>query len=196
VPDPGMPVSDLHCYARGVFLILEDGSVADYDLDLLADVLAVQDRELAARSAEAGAVQDPDAFGIFDRMEHATGLGFVACQTYMTSTYAQAGVRKSEALRLGPQHSSGESVVQAITHAANYWKHRDEWVLDGDGRREERIRAAFDRIGFPVDTDYPLSGILTELVSPASPAFAPLVAVFADWRTAVVRHADASGSSS
>jgi hypothetical protein len=100
----------------------------------------------------------------------------------MTATYGFLNMQKSRALAVGPTHTTGQRVVEIVNHAANYWKHREEWHLDRSPANENRIRAAFDAVGFPVDLDYPLIGVLTELVDPEPAAFKPLVAKLASWR--------------
>jgi hypothetical protein len=155
----------------------------DPDLDMLAEVLLVLDRQLETiLDGWQDAAEEAEALGYFDRAEHTTGLGFVACQAYMTATYGHLKIQKSIALTAGPLHRSGQRTVQIINHAANYWKHRDEWHLDKCTTNQTRIRIAFDAIGFPVDLDYPLSGVLTELASPDLAAFKPLVGQLVKWR--------------
>jgi hypothetical protein len=164
-----------------MFLVGSDG-IADFDLDLLSDVLAPLDKHLELICREFFEVPDPDASGHFERAEYVTGLGFVACQAYLTSTYSFLGVQKVKAIMIGPVHRSGRTAVSIINHAANYWKHRDEWILDSSDTKRKRIAEVFEDVGFPVDTDYPLSGILTELVTPSAAAFAPLLLVLESWR--------------
>src|SRR3546814_11527592 len=86
-----------------------------------------------------------DERGYVDVAEHRTGLAFVACQTYMATVCGAVGIDKSAALRKGPQHPGGLSKVQIINHAANYWKHNNEWALTKPDRRRELIEKAFDR---------------------------------------------------
>jgi hypothetical protein len=164
-------------------MLFIDGKVVDYDLDLLVDVLEVLGKHLVLILQHSAV--DPelaDQFGDFDRAEHVTGLAFAACQTYLTATCGHVGVSKDRALAVGPLHPSGRRVVSIINHVANYWKHKDEWGLDRDKARQNRIAAAFDAIGFPVGAEYPLSGILTELCSPAEAAFSSLVPLLVAWR--------------
>jgi hypothetical protein len=172
--------------------------VFDPDLDLLAEVLGVIDGQLAVIlgdwDVDAQAAEEAEAMGYFDRAEHITGLGFVAYQAYMTATYGYLRIAKPQALIVGPFHKSGQSVFEIINHAANYWKHRDEWHLDKSPGRENRIRDAFEAVGFPIDLDYPLSGILTELVAPEQPAAKPLVAKLATWRDGLRDSGDTSDS--
>ena len=97
-----------------------------------------------------------------DRAEHITGLGFAACQAYVTATHGVMNVGKSKAFAFGPCHGSGQRIVEIVNHAANYWKHREEWHLDKSSARQNRIRNAFEAIGFSVDLDYPLSGVITD----------------------------------
>lgn len=167
-------------------MLLSRGQVAwDPDLDLLVEVLAVVDNHLAALGAKWQDASEADELGYFDRMEHMTGLGFVACQCYLVSIRGHLSCPKSMALSKGPRHHSGHTVVEIINLAANYWKHYDEWHLDKGEARQERIRNAFGSIGFSVDTEYPLSGVLAELATPDSASFAPLVSALTEWREAL-----------
>ena len=165
--------------------IIQEQSIFDPDLDMLTEVLAVFDRHLAAILEGWEDASEADSLGYFDRAEHITGLGFVACQAYLTATYGFANVKKSDALSMGPRHASGQTIAQAINHAANFWKHHDEWHLDKSLAQQDRIMRAFDSIGFPVDLDYPLSGVLTELAVPGPAAFAPLLPKLDQWREEV-----------
>jgi hypothetical protein len=167
--------------------IIAGGVVADSDLDLLTELLTVIDRQLDVILDDWQDASEADEFGYFDRAEHITGLGFVACQAYMTATYGFLNMPKSTAVAAGPSHRTGQRVVAIINHAANYWKHHEEWHLDRNQANQDRIRAAFDAVGFPVDLDYPLSGVLTELVDPQPAAFMPLVPMLAAWRDDIRR---------
>ena len=159
----------------------------DYDLELLTDVLRPLDKQLEGIVRESTQVSDPDGFGYFDRAEHITGLGFVACQWYMASMRGSLRVRKLKALALGPLHRSGLSVEEIINHAANYWKHYGEWPIDKNSNNQRRITEAFEEIGFPVGTDYPLSGILTEIVAPSEASFGSLIKLLECWRDELLK---------
>jgi hypothetical protein len=170
---------------KSIMFIIIKNEICDYDLDLLSELLRVVDGHIERILGNWQDADMADELGYFDRTEHIAGLGFVACQAYLTATYGYLGVAKSDALTIGPSHKSGLKYVQIINHASNYWKHRDEWHLDKSPAKENRIRDAFDAVGFPVDLDYPLSGILTELADPAPAAFSPLIAKLAKWRDAL-----------
>ena len=154
----------------------------DLDLDLLHQLVRIIDQHLELLAQESVEVDDPDSFGYFDRMEHLTGLGFVACQTYMSSICGSLRIEKQKALVIGPMHSSGQTMAQIINSAANYWKHNSEWILEKSNRQRKRIEETFDLVGFPINTDYPLSGVLTELAFPKPAAFQPIVATLEVWR--------------
>ena len=160
-------------------------SVIDPDLDMLAELLAVIDAQLESVLRGWRDASEADELGYFDRAEHATGLGFVACQAYLTATYGFLNVKKVPALSVGPRHKSGQTIVEIINHAANFWKHHEEWHLDKSQAHQDRVRKAFDTVGFSVDLDYPLSGILTELAVPDAAAFKPLLGKFEQWREKV-----------
>jgi hypothetical protein len=164
-----------------MFLIKEN-SVLDFDHDLLVEVLAVIDGQLDTILRGWSDAAEADEFGYFDRAEHITGLGFVACQAYMTATYGFMNLAKSRALSLGPRHKTGQTIADIINHAANFWKHYDEWHLEKGIAKHDRTRAAFESLESPVDLDYPLSGILAELAVPQPPSFKLLADRLALWR--------------
>ena len=149
----------------------------------LVGSLDLQLHEVINKSLDA---QDADQFGYFDVAEHITGLGFVACQTYIATVCGGMGASKIDALKRGPQHSGGLSKAQIINHAANYWKHNNEWALEKPDRRREAIEKAFDSVGFPVGTDYPLSGVLTELSDPSSASLASVADYLREWKDAIL----------
>ena len=157
----------------------------DFDLDLLRQLVHIIDQHLEIMAQESVKVDDPDSFGYFDRMEHLTGFGFVACQTYITSICGSLRIEKQKALAIGPIHSSGQTKVQIINSAANYWKHNSEWILEKSERQRKRIEETFDSVGFPINSDYPLSGLLTELALPEPAAFQPIVSALEAWRDAL-----------
>jgi hypothetical protein len=103
--------------------------IVDFDLDLLKQLIRIIDQQLDLISEKATQVDDADSFGYFDSAEHITGFGFVACQTYMSSVYGYLKIEKQKALSIGPFHSSGQTKAHIINHAANYWKHNNEWSL-------------------------------------------------------------------
>jgi len=132
-------------------------------LELLRDLVQLIDQQIEKINHLCSEVDDPDSIGYFDRGEHVIGLGFVACQTFMSSVYGKLGISKRDALAIGPSHSSGNTKAQIINHAANYWKHNNEWNPGKKDKRRENIEKAFESVGFSVDLDYPLSNILAEL---------------------------------
>lgn len=116
----------------------------------LVNSLDVRLHEVIRKNLDA---EDADQFGYFDVAEHITGLAFVACQTYIATVCGGIGIDKSDAIKKGPQHAGGLSKAQIIKHAANYWKHNNEWPLTKTDRRRETIEKAFASVGFPVGTD-------------------------------------------
>lgn len=155
------------------------------ELSKLSGLILAVDEHLSEVCDKSVAAEDSDAFGLFDSAEHATGLGFVACQTYMATLCGALMIEKSRALSLGPTHSGGLTMVQVINHAANYWKHNNEWSLDKSAARQEAIHRAFDSVGFPVGTDYPLSGVLTELSGVFPAALKQLIPILEEWKAAM-----------
>jgi hypothetical protein len=152
-----------------------------YEIGLIKDLILMIDEKLADLLERSNDVDDPDALGYFDSAEQLTGLGLVACQTYMTAVYGILGIAKRDALLSGPRHSTGSTIVALINHGANYWKHNNEWSVSKDSRQREYTKKAFESVGFPVDLDYPLSGMLTELVAPEYASFAAILDKLEDW---------------
>lgn len=164
-----------------MFLTQRDG-VIDYDLDLLTHITALLDAQLDRDCDVAAASPDPEGMGLFDRMEHLTGLGFVACQTYLASVYGSIGIPKDLALPCGPLHRPSLSVASLVNHAANLWKHQDEWALQRNTRARDRIVEAFDDLGLPALGEYPLSGCLAEICHQTEARFRSVLPFLTQWR--------------
>ena len=157
-------------------------SMLDYDLNLLRDLVHVIDEHLDHILKESLQVDDPDGLGYFDNAEHVVGLGFVACQTYVSSVCGYLKIEKRKALSVGPLHPSGQTKVQIINHAANYWKHNSGWSFDKNSKQKKFVEDSFESVGFPVRIDYPLSGVLKELTFPNVVTFESIVKVLEAWK--------------
>ena len=159
------------------------------ELNTLRALIVIIDDHLSNICEKSLEVDDPDSFGLFDSAEHLTGLGFVACQTYMATVYGNLNIEKQLALNMGSKHRGGRTKAQIINHAANYWKHNNEWVLDKSATRRKAIESAFESVGFSVGTDYPLCGVLTELSAPFEASFRSVIDMLELWKTELVRTA-------
>jgi hypothetical protein len=157
----------------------------DYEAGQIKDLILMIDAKLSELVDTSSQVDDPDGFGYFDSAEHLIGLGCVTCQAYMTAVYGILGIDKSTALSQGPEHPSGTTIASAVNHAANYWKHNNEWAVGTTAARQARIEAAFEGLGFPVGTEYPLSGILMEVSSPDHASFQSIMTKLDNWRVAL-----------
>ena len=155
------------------------------ETNLARELIGLIDEKLSELSRKSTETEIADLLGYFDSMEHLTGLGFVTCQTYMTAVYGITKVDKKTALSFGPFHSYGASIAEVVNAAANYWKHNNEWSLDKTPKRREAIEATFKDIGFPIGTEYPLSGILTELAEPDDASFMPVMNKLRTWENEV-----------
>lgn len=159
------------------------------ETDLSKELVDTIDKRIEEIVELCNSVPDPDGFGYFDSAEHITGLGFVTLQAYMTAVYGNLGVPKKTALKLGPKHEGGYTMVKIINDAANYWKHNNEWSYEKDDKRRELIETTFDEIGFTIGTEYPLSGILTELSVPHFASFGAVFEKLQVWRNELQNHA-------
>jgi len=161
--------------------LFHNNSVYDPDLEHLSEIAAFLDSKLEELCAYSVSSEEADAFGYFDQIEHFLGFGLTAFQTYLLDTASCARRRKHETYKYGPKTTSGASKIQILNAAANYWKHREEWIFD-DGHRQAAVDKLFDEVGYSTGVDYPLSGVLTELLTPASVSFNSLLTLVTIWR--------------
>lgn len=133
--------------------------------------------------SQAAKSEDPDQFGIYDDYEHILGLGFVACQTYISSKLR--GKSKSQVLSLGPKHRCNQTFAAITNACANYWKHHDEWErasLRDDAKKTISILQA---MGADVWSSYPTSNIMQVLIAPHTPRFKNLLPFLKQWAETV-----------
>lgn len=161
----------------------------EQELETLLALVRLLDQQLGELSDRSMEAEDADAYGYFDTMEHLIGLAMVAGQTYVATVCGAIAVEKRSALKKGPSCSGGKTKVEIINHAANYWKHNNEWGAERSDRRRQAVEEAFDSVGFPVGTDYPLSGVLTELSDPKFASLGALAGILCEWKSAVLSDA-------
>src|SRR5689334_3196376 len=106
-------------------------------VDSLRDAAQFIDAQIVKYNAEARRSEDADMRGTYDAGDYVIGLGFVACQQYLTCVFAGRLIDKRAAMELGPQHACGVTYAMLVNAAANYWKHCSEW----GGQDGERYRA-------------------------------------------------------
>ncbi len=158
----------------------------EHELQTLVALVRLLDQQLSELSDRSTDAEDADAFGYFDTMEHLVGLAMVIFQTYIATVCGAISAEKRLALRNGPLHWGGMYKAEIFNHAANYWKHNNEWGAERSDRRRQVIEDAFESVGFPVGTDYPLSGVLTELSAPKFASLEPLIETLHQWKSAVL----------
>lgn len=159
--------------------------IIDIDLPLALSVLRLLDEKMDSVISQSTDFGQLDALGYLDELEHLVGFGLVGVQTYITDMASFAGLQKHDTFQYGPKTDSGTSKIQIINAVANYWKHRSEWALNGGGKRKEAIEKLFDEVGYSTDTDYPVSGVVTELLSPLDTRLFNLVGILTDWRNSM-----------
>ncbi len=156
---------------------------ADWDLDFLKMSMELIDERLDYLDNERVQCLDPDSLGVFDRLEYVTGLGFVACQTYVTAHCSRSKFqgKKYKALALGSKHTTGLSMIQLINAAANHWKHSSEWSPE---KPATAVKQTLDVIS-SLDVDlncYPVANMLYEMLTPQPARFANLLPFLVAWR--------------
>lgn len=166
-------------------ILHHNGEIIDIDLPLTLSVLRLLDDKMELIISQASDVSHLDSMGLLDELEHLVAFGVVCVQTYITDMASFARLSKHEAFEFGPTTAGGISKVQIINAAANYWKHRSEWTLNGGGKRKEAIDKLFDEVGYSTDTDYPISGVITELLTPMDTRLCNLSPILIDWRNSM-----------
>lgn len=163
----------------------------DYELSFLLDLFELLDSRIDHVNRAIDALSDPDGMGCYDDLEYASGMGFIACQRYMTSTYGPLGITKKHALGLGPVHSGGETYARIINASANYWKHHDEWKISSVVRRSrgglEPMQLETIRVIETVTPwhDYTCVNLLCELTTPNEPRLKYLLPALERWRVSL-----------
>jgi hypothetical protein len=158
------------------------GSVFDYDLNLLEQLLKVVDEEIAKVDADFDSDPDPDGSGLLQCGDGLYGLGFVACQQYLNVTYKDLAfpTDRQKSIQGGPKFSATLSYAQVVDAAANFWKHNGEW--DGSDRREKKTRNVLEAV-FPSGKDYLMANLLHELLGkPKVTRLCDVVPWLAKWR--------------
>ena len=157
--------------------------IVDPYIDVLQGAARSLDTQLSKLDRDAQRVEDPDMSGQYEAAEYLTGLGFVACQQYMTCAFAGKGIKKRVALDLGPKHRCGETFAALVNAAANHWKHCTEW----DGPKVDRARAdqtseSLRCLGINVEQSYVLANALHEILRPHPARFRHLIPFLEQWR--------------
>jgi hypothetical protein len=177
---------------------LSDGEVFDFRFAMLDEVITVLDGHLTRLDESfAGCETLLDQFSVYDSFDHFLGIGFAAAQVYVAGTAAELGLSRVRAMALGPLHRTGQPVVGLVCHAANYWKHRDEWGDDPDTRAQRTVQGVqcldFDPI------DFPLVDMLRDMAGVQDMHKVRLRLLLGDllaWRDSAIGVADAESTSS
>ena len=150
--------------------------ICDPDLDFLEKHISLIDAELqrigeSARSSPEEWVKEV----ALEDAESLLGLGFAACQRYITATCGWQKVPKHKALKIGGAVAGGMSGASIINHAANYWKHHDEWAQAPTVQKQRTLDAM--RSIDALDTEFPMMVVLATLTerTTLSPALDHLI---------------------
>lgn len=164
-----------------MYLIADGKPSIDYSLYVLKEIASVLDERLSEIERQIQSGDEADWFG--DTAEGLCGIGFVACQQYLTETASWVDVAKSTALGCGPIHPCGNTIASIVNHAANYWKHSDEWSHETSKSQQARTQDGLEAILADFENGYPLTVILARLVFPSKNwRFGELIPRLTDWR--------------
>lgn len=173
-----------------MYIKTQDG-FGDGDLAHLQELLNLVDEKLSSIVNAARRSSDPDSEGLLDKGEYFIGIALTAIQQYITSTYGQFKINRSEALRLPPNITEHVTLVAALNAGANFWKHRDEWGIRANVSRDTCSLSAQARqtikmieVLTPWD-DYTLSNLLACLTPSGELRLAELMPLLVRWRASV-----------
>ena len=168
-----------------------DGSLVDYEYDLLVKILALLDVELRRVNDDIEASQDPESDGLYDLGEFLIGSGFVAIQRYLNTTRAGLGLSKRQAYGMKPKLNEHITTVRAINAISNYWKHCADW--------EDQERQGLDPSlsGASADTirelesigdlgDYPSANALAIMLPGQGLELSNLLSTVSEWRDSLL----------
>ncbi len=99
---------------------------------------------------------------------------------FLTSICGLYGLKKNKALSVGPSHSDQYTIAQLVDHAANYWKHSNEWNYEKKHNRQIVIEKALKSVGAD-RCGAPLMGVLTEISPKKESGFESLVDELERW---------------
>jgi hypothetical protein len=173
-----------------VFLADENGNYGDLDLSHLITFLEILDPKIIEISSKIEKSIDPVSDGLCDLGEHLIGIGFVAIQRYMHSTYSFLNITKKSAFEKSPKIDNDVSFFAVVNAAANHWKHQEEIysserTQNQEKYEEERLKTLFtfdpNLVGY-----YPLSEILFKTLKQIDNntyfSFLPLLPLIKQWR--------------
>lgn len=168
--------------------LLREKEIWEHELNLLTETYEILDDKLEELCEQSVSCDDTDSCSYYDRIEYLLGFGLIALQTFITETGSHAGLRKHQTFLFGPMTQSGTSKIQILNAIGNYWKHREEWVFEGGQKRKDAVNKLFEEVGYSTDIDYPISGVLTELLFPSEVRFVSLLELIIEWRNELIKH--------
>lgn len=156
--------------------------------NLTGNLINQIDDELKPLLMEIKQSSDPDSHGLLDYSEQICGLGFVVLQTYMVSVCSLMRYKKKEVLSYKPMYKNEISYAMAINAAANYWKHHNEWLIEGV-KQNRYVVSAFEKLELSVEDDYPLGNILWLLCREKEISFGKLHENLRKWSKEITKTA-------
>ena len=165
-------------------LIITSDVVMDFYHQFLREAAEFLDAKLDQIDAAAAVCDDPETFGQFERFEYVAGLGFVACQEYITAVSASSG-KRGKTLHAGPR--VGDNFLAELVNAgANYWKHHHEWTNPPRDKASLRTAELLRSAGVDPYETYVVANLIAVLAGDHSSRFAPVVQRLTVWRDDVL----------
>jgi hypothetical protein len=132
-----------------------------------------------------------------DHIENLLGIAFIAAQTYITGTVADANHLLDSGNRLAKEQLAknysdelpGTTVtkIELIDAIANYYKHHDEWDTGSATGRNQRTISTLRGAGIIAEDDFPCRRAAEILwANNDSSDLRPLLSLISDWRQAVI----------
>jgi len=170
----------------GVFVMYDEDSVFSVEFDLLSGLLSSFDEQYALLLQREHTCSSLDPSLWLEQTDYLAGLGFVACQQFISATHPLSELGRTKALHVGPRTSWGFPFAELANAAANHWKHSEEDELVSGGKKSKRTRKTIEKSGIVVDDEpYVCRELLRKLSDDSEKPFSVLASLARDWLKAI-----------
>ena len=170
----------------------EDGTVFDYDLLFLDPLLKAFDTQLRFVTKSIEEQYGLDRTEYLNQLDYLAGVGFTACQQYITAICRATNIAPREARKLPPAYNSDLTVVEVIHAGANYWKHHEEWTPENADKRKETV-TMLTKAGADIEGAYICSDLIDSICGTGANPFSRLKQLLVEWRNNAINAAAMSG---
>lgn len=171
-----------------MLLLSKKKVLADFDYELLSELLITLDQQWDVVLNKATVADEWLVDSYLDRAEYLAGLGLVACQRYIGCSYPQFKVTRKKATGFPPLLPSGQAIAGLLDAGANYWKHSEERHYTQPHRKlHDNTLEAIAKAGLSSEDDYVCRDIMELVAGEAPSPFSRIAKVLIEWRTILIQ---------